>query len=112
VTVPEPASEASSSGPVSGLGRHRPSTVGGIAYLVVCAVAACGLAVVALGPWRRGVMMLGAALLFAGGMRLVLSQHDAGMLRVRRNRFVDATMLLGVGSALIALARVIPDQPG
>lgn len=92
--------------------RRRPSTFGGIVYLCVCAAGAVGLAIVALGPWRRGVVVIGVALLVAGACRVLLSDHEAGMLRVRRSRWIDALMLLGVGTALIVLAGSIPDQPG
>jgi hypothetical protein len=34
------------------------------------------------------------------------------MLRVRRSRWADVLMLGGVGTALIILASVIPNQPG
>ncbi|GAB3992236.1 DUF3017 domain-containing protein [Nocardioides marmoraquaticus] len=91
---------------------RRPSTFGGVIYLGVCAVAVLALVVVALDQWRRGVTVLGVGLLVAAGARLVLSDHEAGMLRVRRNRWVDAVMLVGVGIALIFLAASIPDQPG
>lgn len=93
-------------------GGRRPSTLGGLVYLLVCAAGAVGLALVAFGPWRRGVMVVGTALILAGGVRIVLSDHEAGMLRVRRSRWVDAFMLVGVGSTLILLAGSIPDQPG
>jgi hypothetical protein len=45
-------------------------------------------------------------------MRVVLPEGNAGMLRVRRNRWADALMLGGVGVSLIVLASVIPNQPG
>lgn len=91
--------------------RRIPSTVGGAAYLVVVAVSAVGLLVVAIGPWRRGVALIGAALLLGAVMRTLLSEREAGMLRVRRGRWVDVLMLGGVGIALVVLAGVIPDQP-
>jgi hypothetical protein len=91
---------------------RRPSTLGGLVYLVVVAVTGVGLAVVALGPWRRGVMMIGFALVVGAVMRAMLSEDEAGMLRVRRSRWVDLLMLAGVGAALVLLAVVIPDQPG
>jgi len=92
--------------------RRVPSTFGGTVYLLVVAATAGGLAVVAFGPWRRGITMIGVALLVAALGRAVLRDHDAGMLRVRRNRWVDVVMLVGVGSAMLVLAAVIPDQPG
>lgn len=90
--------------------RTVPQTLGGAIYLVVVAVAAIGIAVVAFGPWRRGVLVLGIALVGAAVARLVLRENDAGMLRVRSRPF-DVTALAGVGVALIVLAANIPDQP-
>jgi hypothetical protein len=42
--------------------------------------------------------------------RLVLPDHDAGMLRVR-NKALDATILIAMGIAILFLAGTIPDQP-
>ena len=92
--------------------RRVPSTLGGMVYLIVVATSAVGLIVVAFGPWRRGVGVIGAALLFGALMRAVLPGNNAGMLRVRRNRWADVLMLGGVGAALIVLASVIPNQAG
>jgi hypothetical protein len=89
--------------------RRYPSTFGGLIYLVVVVVTMVGLALVAFGPWRRGVALVGFALLFASAMRLVTKESEAGMLRVR-SRWFDVTMLAGVGIALLALAANIPDQ--
>lgn len=92
--------------------RRIPSTIGGLVYLIVVAISAVGLLIVAVGPWRRGVALIGIALLLGALMRALLRDRDAGMLRVRRNRWVDVLMLGGVGTALIVLASVIPDQTG
>ena len=81
-------------------------------YLLVVATTGVGLLVVALGPWRRGVMVMGAALVVGAVLRTLLPENEAGMLRVRRSRWVDLVMLAGVGVALVVLAVVIPDQPG
>jgi hypothetical protein len=91
--------------------RRIPSTFGGLVYLVVVGVTVVGLALVALGPWRRGVGLIGLALLVGALMRALLRDHNAGMLRVRRSRWVDVLMLGGVGTTLIILASVIPNQP-
>lgn len=90
---------------------RRPKTIGGVLYFVVVAATAAGLAVVAFGPWRRGVMVIGGALLLAALARAVLGEYDAGMLRVRRQWF-DVLMLTATGVLLIALAATIPNQPG
>lgn len=89
--------------------RRYPSTLGGLVYLGIVATTVVGLVLVALGPWRRGVALVGFALVFAAAMRLVIREDDAGMLRVR-SRWFDVTVLAGVGISLIALATNIPDQ--
>lgn len=91
--------------------RRRPSTFGGLIYLVVLATTLVGLCLVAFGPWRRGIALVGVAFIFASGMRLVINEGESGMLRVR-GRWFDVTALAGVGAALIVLATNIPDQPG
>ena len=90
--------------------RRIPSTLGGLVYLIVVSINAVGLLIVAFGPWRRGVTLMGAGLLIGAVVRAVLRDRDAGMLRVRRSRWVDVLMLGGVGTALIVLANVIPNQ--
>ncbi len=92
--------------------RRIPSTLGGLVYLVVVAASGVGLAIVAFGPWRRGIALIGMALVLAALMRASLSDRDAGMLRVRRHRWVDVLMLGTVGVALLVLASVIPNQVG
>jgi hypothetical protein len=90
--------------------RRYPSTFGGVIYLVVVVTTVVGLALVAFGPWRRGIALVGFALVFAAAMRLVTKEDEAGMLRVR-SRWFDVTVLAGVGLSLITLAANIPDQP-
>jgi hypothetical protein len=92
--------------------RRFPSTLGGMVYLLVVAASAIGLIIVALGPWRRGVDLIGAALLAGALARVFLPDGNAGMLRVRRSRWADVLVMGGVGAALIVLASVIPNQPG
>jgi hypothetical protein len=89
--------------------RRYPSTFGGLIYIIVVVATLVGLGLLAFGPWRRGVALIGFALLFAAAMRLVTKESEAGMLRVR-SRWFDVTMLAGVGIALLALAANIPDQ--
>jgi hypothetical protein len=100
-----------SSEPAPQTPRRRPSTFGGVIYLVTVGVTVVGLCLVAFGPWRRGIALVGVGFLFASGMRLVIHEDEAGMLRVR-GRWFDVAALAGVGVALIVLATNIPDQPG
>jgi len=90
--------------------RRYPSTIGGVLYLGVLAVTVVGLALVAVDDWRFGTKWVGAALVAAAVLRLVLPAREAGMLRVR-NRFVDAALLGAVGVAVIFLSESIPNQP-
>ncbi len=92
--------------------RRVPSTLGGMVYLIVVAVTAVGLLIVAFGPWRRGITLIGLGLLFGALMRTLLRDRNAGMLRVRRHKWVDVAMLGSIGTAMIVLASVIPNQPG
>lgn len=89
--------------------RRYPSTFGGLIYIVVVLTTLVGLSLVAFGPWRRGIALIGFSLIFAGAMRLVTNEDEAGMLRVR-SRWFDVTVLTGVGLSLLALAANIPDQ--
>ncbi len=91
--------------------RRYPSTIGGLFYLVVLAITLIGLGLVWFDSWRTGVRWLGGSLLFAAVVRIALSGRNAGMLAVR-HKAVDATLLTGVGLALLALANSIPNQPG
>lgn len=89
---------------------RRPQTLGGGVYLVVVAATLTGLALTVAGAWRTGVIWMGASLLLGAACRLVLSERQAGMLRVRR-KAPDVVMLLLAGVALVVLAVVVPEQP-
>ena len=89
----------------------RPSTIGGMMYLAVLAIAAVGLVLVATYNWRLGVFVLGGGLLLAAVSRAALSDFESGMLRVR-NKTIDIIALSGLGALMIALALIIPNQPG
>ena len=88
----------------------KPSTVGGVIYLCVLGAAVAGVVIAASGPWRTGVSWLAFSLLAAAGARLLLPDHDAGMLRVR-GKALDAGILIAMGIAILFLAGTIPDQP-
>lgn len=75
-------------------------------------VTACvfGLAVLAFGPWRLGIGMLGAVLLVGALARTVLPERHSGLLRVRRATS-DVLVTTGMGTVLLVLAYLIPDRP-
>ncbi|MGY1832556.1 DUF3017 domain-containing protein [Geodermatophilus sp. SYSU D01180] len=85
---------------LAGLLRQLPL----FAVLVVVAV---GLGMVALEHWRRGLLVVGLALVGAAVLRLVLPVRRVGFLAVR-SRPVDVVLMAGAGVALSALALVVP----
>ena len=92
-------------------GRRRiPSTWGGVVYLGLAVAVIAGLVIIATGPWRNGLSLIGGSLIVAAVGRVVLPAHEAGMLGVR-SRWFDVVSLIGVGVVLLVLAAVIPDQP-
>ncbi|MGY1732081.1 DUF3017 domain-containing protein [Geodermatophilus sp. SYSU D01045] len=85
---------------LAGLLRQLPL----FAVLVVVAV---GLGMVALEHWRRGLLVVGLALVGAAVLRLVLPVRRVGFLAVR-SRPVDVVLMAGTGVALSALTLVVP----
>ena len=85
----------------------KPSTTGGIIYLVVVGIVLAGLVLVAAGVWRTGVVTMGTAFGLAFAARAVLPDERAGMLRIRR-RFVDLTAMAICCGSMLVLAAVIP----
>jgi hypothetical protein len=88
---------------------QKPSTTGGIVYLVVVAMMVGGLVLVLVGGWRSGVAVMGASFGVAFVARTVLPDDRAGMLRVRR-RAVDLTAMGICCVGILVLAAVIPNH--
>ncbi len=88
----------------------KPSTTGGIFYLVVVGALAVGLVLVGINAWRAGVVVIGLGFGLAFVMRLVLPDNRAGMLRVRRRLFDLATLAMCSG-VMLAMAVLIPNRP-
>jgi hypothetical protein len=114
VSVPEPRPPDDTSRPFPdrehSIAPRKPRTVGGAVYLLVLALTLTGLLLVAIGPWRAGLFLMGGAVVFGGLARLVLPDESAGMLGVRR-KLVDVTTLVGLGSALCVLAALLRGGP-
>jgi hypothetical protein len=89
---------------------QKPSTTGGIFYLISVATMVVGLVLVAVVPWRSGITVMGLGFGLAFVMRMVLPDEQAGMLRVRR-RLIDMFVLAMCSGLLIALAVIIPNRP-
>jgi hypothetical protein len=96
--------------PEHSIAPRKPRTLGGMVYLVVLGVTVLGIGVVVLDRWRTGLTLVGGALVCGALARIVIRDDDAGMLGIRR-KSVDVATLLLLGSGLVVLAAVIPDQP-
>jgi len=89
---------------------RRPLLAGLLRQLPLAAVlvaVAVGLGMVAVEHWRRGLLVVGLALVGAGLLRLVLPVRRVGFLAVR-SRPVDVVLMAGAGVALSALALAVP----
>jgi hypothetical protein len=96
--------------PTHDITPRKPRTVGGGLYLAVLGATAGALVLIALDRWRTWLALLGGALLVGALARLVLPQHQAGMMGIRR-KLVDVTTLLALGGGLVVLAFLIPGRP-
>ena len=85
---------------VAGLVRQLP-------LLAVLAVVAVGLALVAVEHWRKGLTVMGLALVGGALLRLFLPERRVGFLAVR-SRPVDVVLLAAAGLALTIISLAIP----
>ncbi|MCW2830399.1 MAG: hypothetical protein JWP31_1091 [Aeromicrobium sp.] len=88
-----------------------PRSRGSQLYLVQLLTVLVGLVLVVAGPWRAGIIAIGLAFVVGALGRSVVPIDHTGMLRVRGKAF-DVFWMTTLGVALIALAAVIPGQPG
>ena len=89
---------------------RRPFLAGLLRQLPLLAVllaVGIGLLMVTFEHWRRGLVVVGLALVGAGVLRLLLPLRRLGFLAVR-SRPVDVVLLVGVGVTLTAFALAIP----
>lgn len=76
--------------------------------LLVClAIFVAGVIVTSMAHWRRGAVLMGAALGLAGVLRLFLPPRLAGLLVVRR-RWFDVLIGVGGGFMMCLLAILVP----
>lgn len=85
----------------------KPVSYGTRVYLLVLLGLGVGLAVVGLGYWRRGLVLVGLTMLGAAFFRLVLPERHQGALSVRA-RWFDVLWTGGLAVGLIGLALVVP----
>ena len=85
---------------VAGLIRQLP-------LLAVLVTVAVGLLLVTFEHWRKGLVVMGLALLGAAVLRLLVPLRRLGFLAVR-SRPVDVALMAGTGVVLTAIALAIP----
>jgi len=80
-------------------------------FTLVLLIELVGVVSVAIAPqhWLRAVGVLAAGVLAAGLLRLVLTDEQAGLLRVRR-RSVDVAFYWAFGIAAILVAVGLPQR--
>ncbi len=84
--------------------RSRISSV--LPAALVATVAVVGMALVATQHWRRGAVLLGAALLVAAVLRMVIPPDRVGLLAIR-SRVIDVLCYGGFGVVMVVLAVTI-----
>jgi Protein of unknown function (DUF3017) len=95
-------------GSAAAAGRGQPVPVRQWPIVVVFTLVGVGLAVTALDAFRPGVITIGAAMLLACVLRIVLP--EVGMLAVR-SRFTDVFVMGLLGVAIIVLALASEPNP-
>ena len=75
--------------------------------LAVLVVVGIGLLEVVFDHWRRGLVIVGLALVGAAVLRVLLPVRRLGFLAVR-SRPVDVVLLAGAGVALVVVVLTIP----
>jgi len=84
-----------------------PRSYGSRIYLLHLVAVAVGLTLVAVGPWRVGVVVIGVSFLVAAAFRMVVPLDHTGMLRVRGKLF-DVVWMGFLGVSLVVLALIVP----
>jgi hypothetical protein len=90
-------------------GGLRGTDLRNLPLILVLALAATGVAYAAAVPphWLRGVLLLAAAMVLGGVLRLVLPARQAGLLAVR-SRFTDVLCYAGSGAAIVLFGLALP----
>jgi hypothetical protein len=89
---------------------RRPFLAGLIRQLPLLAVlitVAVGLLLVVFDHWRKGLVVVGVALVAGAALRLLLPLRRVGFLAVR-SRPVDVVLMAGTGLLLTVIALAIP----
>ena len=87
-----------------------PRSRGAQAYIVLLLLVMVGLGLVALGYWRRGILLVGGTFLVSATLRAVVPEEHKGLLAVRGRGFDIAWTTL-LGTSLLVLGVVIDPGP-
>lgn len=87
-----------------------PRSTGSRIYLLLLLGVLVGLALVGVGAWRVGLMVVGVTVGLGGVARAVVPQDHVGMLRVRGRTF-DIVWMTMLGVSLAVLALLVPPGP-
>ncbi len=91
-------------------GGWRGAVRANLALALVLAVGAVGTVLILLYHWRRGAVLIGAALLLAALFRVLLPDRRVGLLAVR-GRPVDVLSYTVLGACMIFIAVTITGGP-
>ncbi|OLF05032.1 hypothetical protein BLA60_38005 [Actinophytocola xinjiangensis] len=86
--------------------RRRHPVLAHLPFGLVMAVVALGLLRIVLYHWREGTVLMGAALVLAAGLRVLLSDEQAGLI-VIRSRGIDVLTYTAFGVCMMAVALTI-----
>ncbi|WP_153505394.1 DUF3017 domain-containing protein [Cumulibacter manganitolerans] len=78
-------------------------------YIIVLVMLLIGLTLVGVHQWRKGLLVMGASMALAGGVRGLLPERLTGWLAVR-NRTSDVVFCTLMAAALIVTALVARDS--
>nr|WP_042195893.1 DUF3017 domain-containing protein [Kibdelosporangium sp. MJ126-NF4]CEL22290.1 hypothetical protein [Kibdelosporangium sp. MJ126-NF4]CTQ93072.1 hypothetical protein [Kibdelosporangium sp. MJ126-NF4] len=79
-------------------------------FALVVLIVAIGLLLILLYHWRKGTTLIGAALLVAAALRILLPDSRAGLLAVRKRR-VDFLLYGGFGLMIMYISASIIGGP-
>ncbi|MFF5258767.1 DUF3017 domain-containing protein [Actinomadura viridis] len=88
-------------------GAAGPHWLGQLPYLIVLSGVAAGLVLCSFHYFRKGSVLIAAALLFGALARLLLPESQLGMLAVR-SRSIDCWTLVVLGEAVAFVALSVP----
>jgi hypothetical protein len=86
--------------------RRRHPVLAHLPFGLVMAVVALGVLRIIMYHWREGTVLMGVALVMAAGLRVLLSDEQAGLIAIR-GRGVDALTYTGFGVCMLAVALTI-----